>query len=69
FNVGENDIFPEEFRRFLGLPRELRSTFETHHGDLFRVSFWKDLQDRHRAGEIVDIFPYPARRRLRPKGL
>ncbi len=69
FGVGENDIFPEEFRRFLGLPKALRSTFETHHGDLFRVGFWKDLQARHRAGDVVDIFPYPARRRLRPQGL
>ncbi|NIM01251.1 MAG: bifunctional isocitrate dehydrogenase kinase/phosphatase [Acidobacteria bacterium] len=69
FGVGEHDIFPEEFRRFLGLPKELRSTFETHHGDLFTVRFWKDLQERHRAGEVVDIFPYPARRRLRPTGL
>ena len=69
FGVRENDIFPEEFHRFLGLPRELRSTFETHHGDLFRVGFWTDLQALHRAGEVVDIFPYPSRRRLRPKGL
>ena len=69
FGVGENDIFPEEFRRFLGLPKALRSSFETHHGDLFRVDFWKDLQERHRRGEVLDIFPYPARRRLRPKGL
>ncbi|MCH7779489.1 MAG: bifunctional isocitrate dehydrogenase kinase/phosphatase, partial [Acidobacteria bacterium] len=69
FGVGANDIFPEEFRRFLGLPKALRSSFETHHGDLFRVGFWKDLQERHRAGEVVDVFPYPARRRLRPRGL
>ena len=69
FGVADNDIFPEEFRRFLGLPKELRSTFETHHGDLFLVSFWKDLQERHRVGDLVDIFPYPARWRLRPQGL
>ena len=69
FSVGDNDIFPEEFRRFLGLPKALRSSFETHHGDLFRVGFWKDLQQLHRAGEVLDIFPYPARRRLRPQGL
>ena len=69
FSVAENDIFPEEFRRFLGLPKALRSSFETHHGDLFRVDFWKDLQNRHRAEDVVDIFPYPARRRLRPQGL
>lgn len=69
FGVRANDIFPEEFHRFLGLPRALRSTFETHHGDLFRVRFWRDMQARHLAGELLDIFPYPARRRLRRGGL
>ena len=69
FSVRENDIFPEEFPRFLGIPQRLRRTFDAYHGDLFRVEFWTDLQRRHRAGEVMDIFPYPARRRLRPKGL
>ena len=69
FSVRENDIFPEEFPRFLGIPQRLRRTFDAYHGDLFRVEFWTDLQRRHRAGEVIDIFPYPARRRLRPKGL
>ena len=59
FAVGENDIFPEEFRRFLGLPSELTELFQRHHGELFTVTFWRDLQDRHRRGELMDFFPYP----------
>jgi len=34
------------------------------HGDLLGVDFWTRLQDRHRAGEIVDIFPYKQSKRL-----
>jgi isocitrate dehydrogenase kinase/phosphatase len=64
FSVGEDDVFPEEFRRFLGMDGTLRSTFERHHADLFTVDFWKGLQDRHRAGELVDVFPYPPADRL-----
>lgn len=64
FNVGEDDVFPEEFRRFLGMNDTLRSTFERHHADLFTVDFWKGLQDRHRAGDLVDVFPYPPTDRL-----
>jgi len=64
FTAAENDIFPEEFRKFLGLTGELRATFERHHGDLFTVEFWRELQERHRRGELLDVFPYPASRRL-----
>ena len=32
------------------------------------VRFWLDTQRRERAGEIVDVFPYPGERRLRPDG-
>ena len=65
FTAAENDIFPEEFRRFLGLTGALRETFERHHSDLFTVTYWRGLQERHRRGELVDVFPYPASRRLR----
>jgi isocitrate dehydrogenase kinase/phosphatase len=64
FSATENDIFPEEFRRFLGLTGDLRRTFEEQHADLFTVEFWRQLQDRHARGELIDVFPYPASRRL-----
>ncbi|MCZ6599209.1 MAG: bifunctional isocitrate dehydrogenase kinase/phosphatase [Acidobacteria bacterium] len=59
FAVKENDIFPEEFRRFIGLPADLANLFERHHSDLFTVAFWRDQQERHRRGELMDFFPYP----------
>lgn len=65
FTPAENDIFPEEFERFLGLPPDLRKTFVGQHGRLFTAAFWRELQDRHRAGEIMDFFPYPDHRRLK----
>jgi isocitrate dehydrogenase kinase/phosphatase len=65
FYVGPLDIFPEEFRTFLGLQEPLRGVFIQHHQDLFTPDFWKQMQARHRAGEVVDIVPYPDRRRLR----
>ena len=68
FTVGEHDIFPEEFRTFLELAPELREEFAREHGDLFRVAFWSGLQRRVARGELDDLFPYPARRRLRGMG-
>ncbi len=64
FHVGEHDVFPEEFLRFLGLPRHLLGAFLDAHGDLFTVTFWRDMQRRQSAGEILDFFPYPQSRRL-----
>ena len=64
FGVDPDDIFPEEFRSFLGLPAPLREVFESHHSDLFDASYWQGVQDRLSAGEIISIFPYPNECRL-----
>lgn len=64
FGVGDDDVFPEEFTRFLGLREELREVFDYHHSDLFGVRFWQRAQDRVRSGEFIEIFPYERHRRL-----
>ncbi len=64
FGVGDNDVFPEEFRNFLGIRGELREVLEQHHADLFGVRFWQRVQDRVRSGEVIEIFPYERSRRL-----
>ncbi len=58
FSVGVNDVFPEEFKYFLGLGGRLREVFMQHHANLFEVSFWQKIQAYHKAGEVLDIFPY-----------
>jgi isocitrate dehydrogenase kinase/phosphatase len=68
FYVGPNDIFPEEFRTFLGLQGSLRSAFLEVHSDLFEVAYWRTMQQHHLAGEVVDILPYPENRRLSNAG-
>jgi len=64
--VGEHDIFPEEFRAFLGLRGELLESFLAAHRELLEPAFWRRMQDLHRQGVVPDIYPYPASRRLRP---
>lgn len=58
FHIGEKDVFPEEFLRFMGLPRSVKKTFLEHHGDLLEVDFWQETQQRLEAGEIITIRPY-----------
>jgi isocitrate dehydrogenase kinase/phosphatase len=64
FHVGPSDVFPEEFLAFMGLAGELRETFLKFHGDLLTARYWRDIQARHRAGELIDIVPYRSSRRL-----
>ena len=62
--VHENDIFPEEFSRFLGFRPDLLETLVEYHGDLFQAVAWRRVQTALRAGNILDIFPYGADKRL-----
>ncbi|MEO8056015.1 MAG: bifunctional isocitrate dehydrogenase kinase/phosphatase [Acidobacteriota bacterium] len=66
FFVGEHDVFPEEFLTFMGLRGAAREAFLERHSDLLGVRFWLDAQRRERAGEIVDVYPYPLEARLKP---
>ena len=64
--VGEHDVFPEEFRGFLGLRGERLEAFLAAHGDLLTPAFWWQMQDRlNRGARCIDVYPYRASRRLR----
>jgi isocitrate dehydrogenase kinase/phosphatase len=67
FYVGERDIFPEEFRSFLGLKGDMLQAFLASHEELLRVEFWNRMQDFHRRGDVLDVLPYRASRRFRPE--
>jgi len=58
YYVDENDVFPQEFRNFLGLPEPLQEVFLQHHADLFEVDFWLRAQQAIQAGNQPHIFPY-----------
>jgi isocitrate dehydrogenase kinase/phosphatase len=64
FFVHENDIFPEEFPPFLSFRPVLLETLIEYHGDLFQAAAWRRVQAALRAGNILDIFPYSADKRL-----
>jgi isocitrate dehydrogenase kinase/phosphatase len=64
FSVRENDIFPEEFLQFLAFPKPAVAALLEHHREIFRADFWRDIQRQIRAGEIPEVFPYRAERRL-----
>ncbi len=64
FSVRQNDIFPEEFPRFLAMPYAAWDELLKYHGDLFQPASWRNVQAKLRAGDLPEIFPYRAERRL-----
>lgn len=64
YMIGENDVFPEEFSRFLGLSPRHRDLFIRHHADLFSPAFWTTAQAEIRSGHMRHIRPYHPRYRL-----
>ena len=66
FNVDENDVFPEQFPRFMGLSKEHLALLEKHHADLFEPAWWQEIHARLKSGEALDVPPYSAEARLRP---
>lgn len=64
YTVAPNDVFPEEFRRFLfGKPR-VKQMFEAMHGELFDPAYWKGLQRAIQQGQVMDVFPYRRKKRF-----
>ena len=65
FYVDENDVFPEELQNFIELSGPLKTEFLEHHADLFDVDFWRQTQDKIRAGELPHIYPYSNRCKIK----
>ena len=68
WRVGEGDIFPEQFERFLVSNPETRKIFYEYHRDLLDPAFWAAKQARWRAGVLEDVFPYPEEIRFPRRG-
>jgi isocitrate dehydrogenase kinase/phosphatase len=64
FYAGPNDVFPEQFPRFLGLSPPLLAALKSVHGELFDVHWWRELQAQLRQGHYPDTPPYPEALRL-----
>ena len=59
-----DDVFPELFPRFLGLPPALRQALLEAHPGVFQAGWWRGVQAKLRGGGYLDVPPYPASARL-----
>jgi isocitrate dehydrogenase kinase/phosphatase len=58
FYVAENDVFPETFLKFLGFEGRLEAAFLGKHGEILEAGWWRALQERLAAGDLVEVLPY-----------
>jgi isocitrate dehydrogenase kinase/phosphatase len=59
WRIGEGDVFPEQFERFLVSNPQAREIFYEYHRDLLDPAFWTAKQEHFQHGVLEDVFPYP----------
>ena len=64
FYVADNDVFPETFINFLGLFGPIRDAFLQHHGEILTAEWWRGVQARLAADEVLEVLPYAQQRRI-----
>ena len=58
YYVGEHDIFPEEFIRFLSMNDQLKNEFMKYHQDLLTSKYWRRVKNQHLKGQVSLVIPY-----------
>ncbi|MDP4537830.1 bifunctional isocitrate dehydrogenase kinase/phosphatase [Alkalimonas collagenimarina] len=58
-SVAPGDVFPEQITTYVTAQPELRELLQQHHPELMDASYWQQMQQRIRAGQFDDVFPYP----------
>ena len=64
FYVADNDVFPETFINFLGLFGPIRDAFIKHHGEILTAEWWRGVQARLAADEVLEVLPYTKQHRI-----
>ena len=58
FYVGEDDVFPEQFLRFLAMDEQLKALFLEVHADLLTADYWRDIKKQHMENKVLEVVPY-----------
>ncbi len=64
FNVEPEDVFPEQFQRFMDTPPQFSGLMQSHHPELFDIDWWLAMQQSVRSANASEPLPYSAHNRL-----
>ena len=62
FYVAENDVFPETFLTFLAFSADQKQVFLKAHDEILSADFWRRIQERVHASELMEVLPYHSHR-------
>ncbi|MEN2282520.1 bifunctional isocitrate dehydrogenase kinase/phosphatase [Algoriphagus sp. SE2] len=66
YSIAKNDVFPEDFKRWMIGRKDLKEHFLAYHENLFSPEYWQGIQKRIEKGELIHAYPYPEEIRFRP---
>lgn len=66
YDIAHNDVFPEDFKRFMIGRADVKEYFLEIHHNLFDPVCWINIQNKIRQGELIHAFPYTNGIRFRP---
>jgi isocitrate dehydrogenase kinase/phosphatase len=67
YSIAKNDVFPEDFKRWMIGRTDLKDHFISYHEALFDPVHWNSIKEKIKAGELIHAFPYPDEIRFRPE--
>jgi len=65
YAIGEHDVFPEEFIRFISGDTRFRQLLRSQFGELFDPAYWQSVQQDICHHRYHDIFPYQQKKRFK----
>ncbi|MCH6199282.1 bifunctional isocitrate dehydrogenase kinase/phosphatase [Aquiflexum sp. LQ15W] len=66
YDIGQNDVFPQDFKSFMIGRHDVKEYFFDYHRELFNPGKWKEIQEKINSGWGVHAFSYPQKIRFRP---
>lgn len=67
YDIAQNDVFPQDFKRFMIGRTDVKNYFFDFHTELFNPVHWKLIQEKIKSGQGVHAFSYPQKIRFRPQ--
>ena len=64
YYVGQNDVFPEEFKYFMLPNPYMKEVFNKKYKKLLDADYWVSIQEKIKQNGVIDYYPYGSEKRM-----
>jgi len=64
YYVGQNDVFPEEFKYFMLPNPYMKEVFNKKYKKLLNADYWVSIQEKIKQNGVIDYYPYGSEKRM-----